>query len=145
MTPVKHCSRCRRILPATTEFFFADYHNPDGTVKRWKSACKDCTRARARKRHHHNRVRPAPSTPVDREKDVWLDIRPFRAWLNRMIELYDMGGAARRIGVHDRAVYRWLREGQQVHIDVVDRCLVTEGDTDLWQLYPDLYRDEEAA
>jgi hypothetical protein len=142
----KRCTRCRKTLPRDEQHFHVDYRNPDGTPHRFKSQCKDCARISGRAARKRHKARMARLTsPVDLEAGVMLNIDPFRAWLRRLVLLYGQGLAAEKVGVAERVLHRWLHESRSVHIDNVDRALIREGSTDLWELYPELYRAEEAA
>lgn len=150
MTTTKFCTGCNRTLPRDEEHFPVDYRNQDGTVRRWKSRCKECGRAAARGQRQRHRLRIANSPdPVDHERDVWLDVAPFRDWLRRLVAFYGKAGTAERIDTSERILHRWLHESQMVHIDHVDRALLRDGNTDLWELYGETsatrrYHDEAA-
>lgn len=81
-----------------------------------------------------------PKAP-DTEKDLRLDSAVFAQWLKAKQREY--GGPeqlALVIGMSPRNVRHYLvREYPRVSIDTVDRALIREGTTFLWQLYPELY------
>lgn len=63
---------------------------------------------------------------------------PFAAWLR---EVMARDGAtqrdlAERFGVSDRSLYAILREGRDVELATVERALIADGTTMLWELYP---------
>lgn len=84
------------------------------------------------------------------EREEMLDVRPFRVWLEVMVDRYgSIESAASHIGMTSRAVRRFVRPNKvearqkRVGLDTVDAALQTEGTTFLWELYPDLsgYRE----
>lgn len=88
-----------------------------------------------------------------------LKLKPFQDWLTERRERYGgIGDLSEVVGIPERQLYTLItgfemvsgkrrRDGKScmrpklsVSIDVVDRALIREGSTSLWELYPELYR-----
>lgn len=91
---------------------------------------------------------------VDKEKPLMLPAAPFLEWVRDLIAKNDgsLEYVARLLGVAPRRVqafrdgYYWGGRSPSrktyfefISIDVIDRCLIHEGRTFLFQLYPALY------
>lgn len=140
---VRTCRRCHVTQPAD-EFYVTRRDTAGAPVTR-KWTCRTCTHDQAAR--WRTRKQQTATAPVDREHGTLLPIGPFRDWLDRRLTMgeYDLGSLAAALGVSDRRLYAWMHVNQRVHIDVVDRALLTEGSVMLRDLYPELYRWEDAA
>lgn len=80
-----------------------------------------------------------------------LDIKPFQNWIENRLEVYDsIEDFAASIHTSPRTVLRW-RSGREVSkngkeriinkipLNTVDIAITREGNTALWEIYPELY------
>jgi hypothetical protein len=91
--------------------------------------------------------------PPPQEKEPRLELAPFVGWIDKRLPAYQHSlEQLSDICEVDPRRLRTLRAGEYmkdgkmrpvrtVGLDFVDRCLVNEGCTDLWEVYPDLYED----
>ena len=52
---------------------------------------------------------------------------PFCAALDELVDEHGVGGAADRLGVHERQLYRWLHEPVIPRVELVDEALTRAG------------------
>jgi hypothetical protein len=72
-----------------------------------------------------------------------INAEPFAQWLEALShEVEGTQELAFRTGLLERTIRRILtREFKSVSMDLIDRALLNEGSTCLWELYPSLYED----
>lgn len=156
------CTSCHRLLPAY------DFHHNGRSGGGWvdaegirrRSECRTCKHQRDNSRNHGVPFEPvAPNlrdvlafgTEPEHTQAARVSAEPFAVWLERKHRLWLVQGGtnddfARKVGLNIRGVERYLRrEYATVRWAFVDKILVNEGSTDLWELYPDLYPRSEAA
>lgn len=88
-----------------------------------------------------------------KEPEPRLELAPFLGWIDERLPAYQHSlEQLSDICEVDPRRLRTLRAGEymkngkiysvkSIGLDFVDRCLVNEGCTDLWEVYPDLYED----
>lgn len=114
----KRCSACEQVLPVAK--FNKRKDSRDGRLGR----CMECCYKQAEK--------VGNSTTGGR-----IPVKPFRKWLEEKLRFYEgsTGMLALATGLDERQIYRVLHnETKMVALDVVDKALVTEGSTFLWEL-----------
>ena len=118
---MKTCTMCKRDLPMDK----FRRRNRRGRQER-RERCGDCESELERAYRNGQR------------RIAYLDADPFYEWLVALKGKYGTMEAARRCGISDRHVRRAVAgEHSRVTLDLVDRALVNEGSTMLWELYPD--------
>jgi hypothetical protein len=153
------CHRCKRMYPID-EFQVTVRGWVDNSGQHRAAYCTRCMRERSSDRQAAMSrgdllFGPKPYLPAE----------PFREWLKERERIYTAAypeslegarkgslprGFAEYVGVPSRRLWglRYGDNGQQqesVALDLVERALMHEGSTDLWQLYPHLYPDEAVA
>jgi hypothetical protein len=111
----------------------------------------------------------ANRAPKSSIREDMVPLAPFQRWLEERLPVYaaaevptpgrppgrpGMGGLATATGLAERTVFRFLegrersktekydtgyREITEIPLSTVDRALMNEGSTDLWEIYPHLY------
>lgn len=148
-TPVRRCrGPCGRMLPLDS--FYKVEHYADG----YRSACKDCMRAQSREAYQE---RPS------RRPEPKLNVGPFRSWLAGRMRLATEAGDVRPdwrsvLDARGQTTKQWavgfamdanylarVLEGRYEHVlvDTVDRVLLRDWSTNLQDLYPELYPDDD--
>ena len=97
---------------------------------------------RRRQRRAHLRVVVQEGAPTR------LPVKPFRDWLIARMDALRLGEStfAERVDIEARTLYRVLHESRDlVSLDIVDLVVTRDGSVALWELYPELYADEDAA
>lgn len=140
----KTCIECEKDYPATRDFFQA--RNRRGR-QGFKPRCKPCQKTWTD--NYLARVE-AEKAEVGADKVVhYLPAEPFREWIKSRMAFYyaqsyfEIGAGAsefsRRSGMSKRRINEVLKRSEQVTVELVDRVLIAEGSTMLWELYPELY------
>lgn len=128
------------------------WYDTEGVRRR--PCCRTCLSARAR-RYRHNELARSEGGQLLAGKG-YLPVEPFRDWVLRKRTIYRVThpprnqrdhGLSAYLGIENRRLWDII-EGhtQEVSVDIVERALLHEGSTMLWELYGDLlYPDEEVA
>lgn len=123
----------------------------DHRGKRRRSWCRSCQRLRDQERYA-GRTPKAPKGKCRLGPDRMLSSEPFAQWLERKCARYRLehgegkDAFANTLTISSRRLETYLRREQEtVGLRVVDRVLTHEGSTCLFELYPELYPDEEVA
>lgn len=134
----KPCLGCKKVLPFTSEFF--PTHTRRG-VDGLRPRCRPC--------HREFQAQYRVKSGETRERMDRVPAGPFREWILRRADFYNRllpynngAGAAelaRRSGLSERRINEVLKRSKFVRVDIVDRALVNEGSTMLWEIYPELY------
>lgn len=140
----RQCLTCRRM----TDRRWWHTLGPEKKAQRreWERIYEDAKR-RARGAPRRNTRGRREHAPRSVNEKLNLPAKPFALWLRETAEMEDgspTGEWCRQVRIDQSAARRLVRgEQTHVHIDTVDRTLIEEGSTFLWDLYPELY--EEAA
>jgi hypothetical protein len=102
--------------------------------------CKTCSRRIGRAYAPVWAARRRSKVAVDRERRTKLPIEPWRNWLAYHFEVEGADALSSSLGIHERAVWRWLNESATADLDAVDRALCNRGTPwVLRELYPHIY------
>lgn len=72
--------------------------------------------------------------------DMMVPIEPFRDWVEGLLESYDKGLLAEKLGLTQRSLWEIRFRKKKVSTDLVDRALTTfNGPLMLVDLYPEAY------
>lgn len=131
----RYCRVCRRIRAAELR------KDPE-----WLERHREYTRIYSEARRRRlgmpvRKFRNRQPRAVDLEQVTRLPAAPFGVWLREREGEYESRLAmARALGLDDSLLGKLLAGKKSgVSIDAVERALVREGSTFLWQLYPSLY------